>query len=128
MSELVNAFLKRSLKFEANAKWNIEQGDYDLVVFHVEQAIQLLLKARLLELAGEYPKTHNLVTLIEIIYRITGEEKYRDFLRKNRVRLAKIMDAYIASRYLARDFYEEEAVEALALLRELRDLLGGKNV
>ena len=44
MREEVKILLKRSMKFEKNATWNIEQGDYDLAIFHIEQAKQDAIK------------------------------------------------------------------------------------
>jgi len=123
MKEEIKTFLKRSMKFERNAIWNLEQGDYDLAVFHVEQATQLLVKAKLLEIAGDFPKTHSIMALLELLYKITQDEKIDKFIKENKVKLARLVDAYISSRYFIREFYKEEAVEALNLLRELKNIL-----
>ncbi len=123
MREEVRAFLRRSMKFEKNAVWNLEQGDYDLAVFHVEQAMQLLVKAKLLEVVGDFPKTHNVVTLLELLCKVTRDENIERFIKENKVRLARLIDAYVSSRYFVREFYKEEAVEALNLLKELKSLL-----
>lgn len=123
MKEEIKMFLKRSVKFEKNAVWNLEQGDYDLAVFHVEQAMQLLVKAKLLELAGDFPKTHSIIALLELLYKITRDEKIKKFIKENRVKLARLIDAYVSSRYFVREFYREEAIEALNLFKELKKLL-----
>ncbi|MBI4664493.1 MAG: HEPN domain-containing protein [Verrucomicrobia bacterium] len=39
----------------------------ELVGYHSQQAVEKLLKARLVELGVNYPKTHNLQTLIELL-------------------------------------------------------------
>ena len=127
MLELVKSFRKRALKFEKNAKWNLEQGDYDLAVLHVEQAAQLMLKAKLLELIGDFPKTHNLVQLVKLLYEVSKKEEVAKFLAKNKIRLARLTDAYLFSRYFTREFYREEAEEALSLLDELKKVLGEEN-
>ena len=120
MREEVKAFLRRSMKFERNAIWNLEQGDYDLAVFHVEQAVQLLVKVKLLEVVGDFPKTHSVITLLELLYKVTRDERIKRFIRENKVKLARLVDAYISSRYFVREFYKEEAEEALNLLKELK--------
>ena len=43
---------RRSLR--KNAKFNFESGDYDLAMFHIEQACQLMIKAKLLDLKGVF--------------------------------------------------------------------------
>ena len=128
MREEVKILLKRSMKFEKNATWNIEQGDYDLAIFHIEQALQLMVKAKLLELVGDFPKTHNVITLIELLCKITKDKRIERFIKENKARLARLVDAYISSRYFIREFYKEEALESLNLLREIRDLLGVREI
>ena len=40
----------------------------ELVGYHCQQAVEKLLKARLVELGGvNYPKTHNLLALVELL-------------------------------------------------------------
>ena len=39
----------------------------ELVGYHCQQAMEKLLKARLVELRVNYPKTHNLLTLVELL-------------------------------------------------------------
>lgn len=39
----------------------------ELVGYHCQQAVEKLLKARLVELGVNYPKTHNLLALVELL-------------------------------------------------------------
>jgi len=39
----------------------------ELVGYHCQQAVEKLLKARLVDLGVNYPKTHNLQTLVELL-------------------------------------------------------------
>jgi HEPN domain-containing protein len=39
----------------------------DLVGYHCQQAVEKLLKSRLVELGVNYPKTHNLLALVELL-------------------------------------------------------------
>ena len=51
--------LRRARAFLENAEQLYERGWYDLAAFNVEQAVQLLLKYKLLLLVGDYPRTHS---------------------------------------------------------------------
>ncbi len=82
--------------------------------------MQLLVKAKLLEVVGDFPKTHSVITLLELLYKVTRDERIKRFIRENKVKLARLVDAYISSRYFVREFYKEEAEEALNLLKELK--------
>ena len=39
----------------------------ELIGYHCQQAVEKLLKARLADLGVNYPKTHNLLTLVELL-------------------------------------------------------------
>jgi len=58
--EEVEVLRRRAEAFLRNAKRLVEEGEYDLAVFNLEQYCQLLLKYRLLIWTGSYPRTHSL--------------------------------------------------------------------
>lgn len=60
---------KRARAFLDSAKADFERGDYDLVLFHVEQFLQLYLKYLLYLKLGDYPKTPSVTRLREILGR-----------------------------------------------------------
>ncbi|ADC65220.1 HEPN domain protein [Ferroglobus placidus DSM 10642] len=62
--EEVEKFIEKAKGFEEMAKFNFEKGRYDLAMFCVEQAAQLYIKAKFLELIGEFPRTHDLIKLL----------------------------------------------------------------
>lgn len=64
MKEEIKFFIERSKKFERDAKFDFKNKDYDLAMFHLEKAVQLLIKAKLLELKGYFDKTHNIRKLL----------------------------------------------------------------
>ena len=70
--------LERSRRFYETAAMQIERGFYDLAVFSLEQSLQLHLKAQLLRLGVDYPRTHSVRRLLELIHRVTGHEEVRD--------------------------------------------------
>ena len=52
--------LERSRRFLETARIQIERGFYDLAAFSLEQSLQLFLKAELLKLKVDYPRTRRL--------------------------------------------------------------------
>ena len=64
MREEIEILLKRAEAFKRDAEVDYENGDFDISMFHLEQAIQLLIKAKLLEIKGSYTRTHSLRRLL----------------------------------------------------------------
>ncbi|RLG40767.1 MAG: DNA-binding protein [Thermoproteota archaeon] len=99
---------RRSKAFLERAIDSLNSGDYDIASFLSEQAVQLYLKSLLLEKLGDYPRTHSISTLLSIIKEIPSCDRLMELLERSReIRLME--DAYIASRYLAREYTREEA-------------------
>ena len=121
MKEEIKMYLERAEKFKKNAQFNFENGDYDLAMFHIEQACQLMIKAKLLDLKGYFERTHSLRKLLsEVIDVVEGVE---EFLNKYKVVLRNLERAYITSRYYFEEFFKEEVEEAFKALEELRKIL-----
>ncbi len=119
----VEKFVEKAKGFEDMAKFNFEKKRYDLAIFCLEQASQIYIKAKLLELIGEFPRTHDLVELLKglsVVYKTKEIEKFVD---ENISSLTKLVDAYIASLYYTRKFYKEEVEESFSLLSKLKELL-----
>ena len=57
------------MRLKKNAKFNFENGDYDLAKFHIEQACQLMIKAKLLDMKGYFKRTHSLRKLLSEVNR-----------------------------------------------------------
>jgi len=106
----VNSLLERSRRFYESALFQIEKGFYDLAMFSFEQSLQLLLKAALLSLGVDYPRTHSIRRLLELVHELTGDEDVKELWVEHSVELALLEDAYITSRYVPRDFRAEEVV------------------
>jgi HEPN domain-containing protein len=120
MKEEIRFYIERAEKFKRNAKFNFENGDYDLAMFHIEQAMQLLIKAKLLDLKGYFERTHSLRKLLSEIKEIEGVE---EFLANYRTVLRNLERAYITSRYYFEEFFEEEVEEAFEALEKLKEIL-----
>ncbi|MCS7144063.1 MAG: HEPN domain-containing protein [Archaeoglobaceae archaeon] len=120
MKEEIELYLRRAEKFEANAQFNFDRKDYDLAMFHIEQAMQLLIKARLLNEKGYFERTHGLRRLLS---EFQDKEGVREFVEKYKKVLRNLERAYVSSRYYFEEFFEDEVVEAFKALEELRSLL-----
>ncbi|MGB9704690.1 MAG: HEPN domain-containing protein, partial [Pyrobaculum sp.] len=81
----------------------LEMGEYNLVLFHLEQALQLCLKYRRYEKYGDFPKTHSLKQLFAEL----GAEVEIDPLV-----IDLLEDAYIGSRYIPVRYSRESAHRA----------------
>jgi len=92
-----------------------------MAAFNAEQAAQLYLKATLLELVGDFPRTHSILYLLGELKHIS-EEKVEDFIRGNKMRLHTLEDAYLTSRYFYKIFDKEDAEELIAVAEEVISL------
>ena len=121
--EEVRRFKDRADAFLDTAIYNFEKGRYDLAAFNIEQAVQLYIKTKLLELLGEFPRTHSLVALLRELSRVFKEEEVERFVKENIGMLTKLSDVYITSRYYTREFYEDEVKELIEFAYKVRGLL-----
>ena len=116
----VEYLLRRSKEFLETAKLQIERGMLALAALSLEQALQLFLKARLLERGVLYPRIHDVRRLIEILVEVDPDLKELDnLLKKYQVELSLLEDAYITSRYVPKDFSEEEVKRLLKVVEEV---------
>jgi len=99
--------LKRSSDFLETAEYQISRGFYDLAAFSLEQALQLFLKAKVLAEGVDYPRTHSVRVLLEILSDVSAEDKksiVNGILENYLLELGVLEDAYITSRYVMREF------------------------
>ncbi len=117
--EEVEVLRRRAEAFLRNAERLVEEGEYDLVVFNLEQYCQLLLKYRLLILTGSYPRTHSLRRLIRELGVL--EPKVLELVNNvpNLHYIARLEEAYIASRYLPITYEEKEVKDLLKFVLEV---------
>lgn len=110
---------RRAEKFLRNALRLLDEEDYDLAVFSAEQYCQLMLKYKLLVKKGSYPRTHSLRRLI----RELGEIDDRVLILVNDIKnlhyIARLEEAYIASRYLPIEYEEREARDLIRFVLEV---------
>ncbi len=117
-------FLRRRAEaFLDVARADYERGYYDLVLFHVEQFLQLYLKYLLFRRLGDFPRTHSLTRLFKDVIEVYGDDALRDFYRDNLEVLYLLEEAYITSRYLPREYDEEIAGRVLRFAEKAREVL-----
>ena len=133
----VELLRRRARRFLSYAEEALRLGDYDLACFYADQAAQLAVKACLLRLTGHMPRVHGLRELLGAVSKHLsglGREdlagRVSAFTREHRLGLSRLEEAYVAGRYLAREFEREECVrlarELLSLVEELEGAAFGR--
>ena len=110
---------RRAHAFLRNAERLMEEGEWDLAMFNIEQYCQLILKYKLFVKKGSYPYTHSIRRLI----RELGEINPRVLSLINDVKnlhyIARIEEAYITSRYVPYTYEEHEVRDIFRFVKEV---------
>jgi HEPN domain-containing protein len=110
----VSLLRDRSLRMLNSGRRSLLGGDHDIAAFMADQAAQLYLKSRILELTGEVPRLHAIRQLMRVLKDLSDKPNLvDDFARENRSLLIRLEEAYISSRYMPREYDREEAEELL---------------
>ncbi|MEM3133850.1 MAG: HEPN domain-containing protein [Candidatus Caldarchaeum sp.] len=116
-------FLKRrALAFLADAQTDYERGEYDLVLFHVEQFMQLYLKHLLYRRLGDFPRTHSPLELFKQLSKAYDSTAVAEFYRSNMEMLVLLEESYISSRYLPRSYGRDIAERVLGFSTRLKEM------
>ena len=118
--EEYEALLRRSDGFLETALMQARAGMYDLAVFSLEQSLQLFLKATLLRVGSDYPRSHSIRRLLELLTEVTGRSELRELASRYSVELGALEDAYISSRYIPRIYTKDEFERLRAVVEEVR--------
>lgn len=112
------SYLRRNaLSFLKEAERDFNEGEFNLAMFHLEQALQLALKYTLYERTGTFKRTHDVMELLEDIVKLTNNDKLRELLEKEASLLDLLRQAYIGARYLPIQYNRKSVQEALNLVR-----------
>jgi len=122
--EEVSVLRRRSEEFLRQAEMSLRSSAYDAAVFLSEISLQLYLKSVLLEAVGDYPRTHSIRALLSEISKHLGRRDLENFMRVNRARLIALEDAYFTARYSTNLFTQEDAEDAIKLVKEVLELVG----
>jgi HEPN domain-containing protein len=120
-------FVKRAKGFYEDAKNDFINKRFDLAMFHLEQVAQFLIKAKLLEIYGDFPKIHDVRELLTLLGRKFKKEEIKKFLKENPEGISLLADAYVAARYYFREFSKEEAKKSFELIKKLAKVIGYGN-
>lgn len=123
MKEEIKILVRRARIFEENAKINFKNKDYDISMFHLEQAAQLLIKAKLLDIKGSFQMTHSLRRLLLELAEKWEKDKILNFIKENKKTLRNLERAYISSRYIYEEFFKDEVEKAFEVIEKLKKLL-----
>jgi HEPN domain-containing protein len=114
----VELLKKRAASFLELAGYSLQRGFHDVAAFNAEQAAQLYLKATLLELIGDFPRTHSIIFLLNELKRVGGKE-VEDFVKKNKRGLHVLEDAYLTNRYFYKLFDKEDVEDLISLAEKV---------
>ncbi|MDK2464468.1 MAG: HEPN domain-containing protein [Candidatus Korarchaeota archaeon] len=115
-------FLRKNAdSFYRNARHLLEQGEYNLAAFNLEQSMQLMLKYLLASRLGEFPRTHSLRRLFREVKDLCPE-LWR-FYEGNASVVGNMESAYIASRYYPMDFQDVEVRDMLSAYEEFLEVM-----
>lgn len=114
--------LRRSKEFYETALMQIDKGFLGLAALSLEQSLQLFLKAKLLENGLDYPRTHSIRRLLELLAEVIGmplSQGINQLIDKYSLELALLEDAYITSRYIPRDFRKDDVLKLKKAVEEV---------
>ena len=117
--EEADSLRKRSRDYLQTYEFHMSKGMYALAIFDLEQAIQLYIKASLLDEGVAYPRTHSLRRLLEILAGVRNDDKLMKIVKDYAVELRLLEEAYISSRYVAYEFAEDEVVKVKRAVEEI---------
>ena len=120
--------LKRSQEFYESAMMQFNRGFYGLAAFSLEQSLQLLLKAKLLECGAGYPRVHGVRKLLKLLSEIIegdGKNVLEEVLRKYSLELALLEDIYITARYVPKEFTADDVRRLKKVVDEVMEAVRG---
>jgi len=120
--------LKRSQEFYESAMMQFNRGFYGLAAFSLEQSLQLLLKAKLLECGAGYPRVHGVRKLLKLLSEIIegdGKNVLEGVLRRYSLELALLEDIYITARYVPKEFTADDVRRLKKVVDEVMEAVRG---
>lgn len=116
------SLVKRSMDFLDTADYQTSKGFYDLATFSLEQALELFLKAKVLAEGVDYPRTHSVRALLEILLDLVVEKRktiIKNVMEDYLLELGMLEDGYITSRYVMREFKKPEVEKLTIAVKEI---------
>ena len=110
------------MDFLDTADYQTSKGFYDLATFSLEQALELFLKAKVLAEGVDYPRTHSVRALLEILLDLVVEKRktiIKNVMEDYLLELGMLEDGYITSRYVMREFKKPEVEKLTIAVKEI---------
>jgi HEPN domain-containing protein len=123
MKEEIEILLKRAEVFKRDAENDFKNKNFDICMFHLEQATKLLIKAKLLEAKGSFQRTRSLRALLLELAESWKKEEIKEFIEENKEVLRDLERAYISYHYIYEEFFEEEVKRAFEVVEKLKEML-----
>ncbi|MDS0257181.1 HEPN domain-containing protein, partial [Thermoplasmatales archaeon AK] len=120
-AEEAEVLKQRSYDYLDNAEYLVTQRKWDLAVVSMHQHCELLLKYHALRITGSYPRTHSLRELIRLLTKHDSRLNGLLSSELNLLKLSKLEDSYISSRYYPVKATEEDAIMLIKFVREVFD-------
>jgi HEPN domain-containing protein len=112
-------FLKKKAKyFEDEAREAYEKSRHTMVLFFLEQAIQLYLRYLIYKRIGDYPKIHNLRILFENLNKLVDISK---FVSENEEIIDLLTTSYIEAKYAMMEYSKKSAEISLKFLEKFKE-------
>ncbi|HHT9121008.1 MAG TPA: HEPN domain-containing protein [Candidatus Hypogeohydataceae bacterium YC41] len=117
----VDYLKKRAEEFLKGAKFYLEEGNYNLAAFNLEQVAQLYLKYYLFLKLRDYPKTHSLEELLGGLAKVYSDKRLEieKILRKDASVIGDLEQAYLTSRYLPVEFSKNRVEKMQDFVKKL---------
>ncbi len=124
MKEEFEFMKEKATDFYRYALLAIKDKKYYISALHFEQSAQLYLKYTLALLLGDFPKTHSLNKLLNLIIKSTKNKKISKNLEKFKEKWQEIIfdleEAYFTSRYFPVEFPRDKILKMQKFVDELR--------
>jgi HEPN domain-containing protein len=117
-------FLKQKAeKFYSIAASSFLNKDYDMAALHLEQSVQLYLKFTIGWIMGDFPRTHNIIKLMDGVINSTGNQALKFLKESNENIITEIEKSYFESRYFDTPFSQSQIQEMFDFHKEMLSIL-----
>ena len=114
----------RAERFFRNARDLFARAEYDLAAFNLEQSSQLFLKHALWKKLGDFEKVHRISLLLEDFREVSKDKHAVDsFIAVHKEVIADLEMAYIESRYLPAQFFQEQVQKMMDFVEQLKSFI-----
>jgi HEPN domain-containing protein len=114
----------KSKRYREDAEENYNKHYFDLSMFSLHQSLELFLKGMLILRSGDFPHTHSLRSLLELLKKFVNDrctESISKFLADYNMEISVLTDAYITSRYFESNYNELTVSRLIKLVINMED-------